>query len=121
MVVALTQSPQPPDASTRTTSAMPAFLADELVPLLAGGPLRWWGSRGRRARLLGAELRRRGLPRRPRGAGPGTFGNLMLLSGSFAFTDIGEHDRGPSSIRSSTSSTDFRACDPGRPGRQACS
>ena len=26
---------------------------------------------------------------------PGVFGNLFLLSGSFAFTDIGHHDRGP--------------------------
>lgn len=26
---------------------------------------------------------------------PGFFGNLFLLSGSFAFTDIGDHDRGP--------------------------
>ncbi|MEM7518484.1 MAG: alpha/beta hydrolase-fold protein, partial [Planctomycetota bacterium] len=26
---------------------------------------------------------------------PGFFGNLMLQSGSFAFTDIGDHDRGP--------------------------
>ncbi|MCP3918574.1 MAG: enterochelin esterase [bacterium] len=26
---------------------------------------------------------------------PGVFGNLFLQSGSFAFTDIGEHDRGP--------------------------
>lgn len=26
---------------------------------------------------------------------PDTFGNLMLQSGSFAFTDIGDHDRGP--------------------------
>ncbi|MEO0481048.1 MAG: alpha/beta hydrolase-fold protein [Planctomycetota bacterium] len=26
---------------------------------------------------------------------PGRFGNLFLLSGSFVFTDIGKHDRGP--------------------------
>ncbi len=26
---------------------------------------------------------------------PGTFGNLLLQSGSFAFTDIGDHTRGP--------------------------
>jgi enterochelin esterase family protein len=26
---------------------------------------------------------------------PGTFGKLLLQSGSFAFTDIGDHDRGP--------------------------
>lgn len=26
---------------------------------------------------------------------PGTFGRLLLQSGSFAFTDIGDHDRGP--------------------------
>ena len=26
---------------------------------------------------------------------PGFFGNLLLQSGSFAFTDIGDHDRGP--------------------------
>ena len=26
---------------------------------------------------------------------PGTFGRVLLQSGSFAFTDIGEHDRGP--------------------------
>ena len=26
---------------------------------------------------------------------PGVFGHLLLQSGSFAFTDIGKHDRGP--------------------------
>jgi enterochelin esterase-like enzyme len=68
------------------------FLAGELVPALeARYPL----ARTRDARcLLGASF----------GAvaslstawrHPGVFGNLALLSGSFAFTDIGAHDRGP--------------------------
>ncbi|MCC7012561.1 MAG: esterase family protein [Planctomycetes bacterium] len=46
---------------------------------------------------------------------PGVFGNLMLQSGSFVFTDIGHHDRGPVFDPVVRFMSDFRA----RPGRPA--
>lgn len=68
------------------------YLAGELVPALeARYPL----ARTRDARcLLGASF---GAVASLSAAWrhPGVFGNLCLLSGSFAFTDIGAHDRGP--------------------------
>ena len=45
---------------------------------------------------------------------PGVFGNLALLSGSFAFTDIGEHDRGPLFDSVVQFVNEFRR-DPGKP------
>ncbi len=45
---------------------------------------------------------------------PGVFGNLLLCSGSFAFTDIGEHQRGPAFDPIVPFVNAFRA-DPGRP------
>ena len=44
----------------------------------------------------------------------GAFGNLLLQSGSFAFTDIGEHDRGPAFDPVVDFVNEFRA-NPGRP------
>ncbi len=68
------------------------FLTEELVPLLEGEyPLR-------------AEPAARGLMGASFGAvaslacawrSPGFYGRLLLQSGSFAFTDIGKHQRGP--------------------------
>jgi len=90
------------------------FLAGELVPALeARYPL----ARTRDARcLLGASF----------GAvaslstawrHPGVFGNLALLSGSFAFTDIGAHDRGPVFDPVVEFVNQFRA-NPGRPSER---
>ncbi|MEM7247842.1 MAG: alpha/beta hydrolase-fold protein, partial [Acidobacteriota bacterium] len=47
----------------------------------------------------------------------GTFGKLLLQSGSFAFTDIGEHDRGPVFDPVVRFVNAFRD-DPGRPAEQ---
>ncbi len=43
---------------------------------------------------------------------PGTFGRLLLQSGSFAFTDIGEHERGPLWDPIVAMVNDFRAAPP---------
>lgn len=45
---------------------------------------------------------------------PGVFGNLLLQSGSFAFTDIGEHHRGPAFDRVVSFVNAFRE-NPGKP------
>ena len=69
-----------------------SFLAEELVPVLEE---RFPLARAPSARcLLGASF---GAVASLAAAWrhPGVFGNLLLLSGSFAFTDIGGHDRGP--------------------------
>ena len=68
------------------------FLADELLPALderfptVGTP----SARGLVGASFGAVASLSAAWRRP-----GVFGNLFLLSGSFAFTDIGEHEGGP--------------------------
>ena len=49
---------------------------------------------------------------------PGVFGKLLLQSGSFAFTDIGDHDRGPVFDPVVRFVNDFRAA-PGKPARKA--
>jgi enterochelin esterase family protein len=49
---------------------------------------------------------------------PGVFGNLLLQSGSFVFTDIGDHDRGPVFDPVVRFMSEFRA-NPGRPADQA--
>jgi enterochelin esterase-like enzyme len=48
---------------------------------------------------------------------PGTFGNLLLQSGSFAFTDVGEHDFGPAFDPVVDFVNSFRM-DPGHPADQ---
>lgn len=48
---------------------------------------------------------------------PGTFGNLLLQSGSFAFTDIGTHSRGPAFDPVVAFMNEFRAA-PGRPAEK---
>ena len=48
---------------------------------------------------------------------PRTFDRLLLQSGSFAFTDIGDHDRGPAFDSVVEFVNAFRA-DPGRPAQR---
>ena len=48
---------------------------------------------------------------------PGFFGNLMLQSGSFVFTDVGNHDRGPMFDPVVAFMNSFRK-DPGRPAER---
>ncbi len=48
---------------------------------------------------------------------PGVFGRLLLQSGSFAFTDIGEHKRGPAFDRVVEFVNEFRR-EPGRPSER---
>jgi enterochelin esterase family protein len=90
------------------------YLAGELVPALeARYPL----ARTRDARcLLGASF---GAVASLAAAWrhPGVFGNLCLLSGSFAFTDIGAHDRGPVFDPVVEFVNAFRA-NPGRPSER---
>jgi enterochelin esterase family protein len=88
------------------------FLADELVPAMearyplvaqANARCLMGASFGAVASLAAAWHR------------PGTFGNLLLQSGSFVFTDIGSHDRGPAFDPVVRFMNEFRA----RPGRPA--
>jgi len=90
------------------------FLADELVPHLQERyPL--LEDAGDRA-LLGASF---GAVASLHAAwsSPGTFGKLLLQSGSFAFTDIGDHDYGPVFDPVVEFVNEFRK-DPGRPADQ---
>ncbi|HED64138.1 MAG TPA: enterochelin esterase, partial [Planctomycetes bacterium] len=48
---------------------------------------------------------------------PGVFGNLFLLSGSFAFTDIGDHEKGPAFDPVVSFVNAFRE-NPGRPAER---
>ena len=91
MVVCFTQSPDRVHeyaASERHAQ----FLAEELVPLMEGEFSLGTGPENRA--LMGASFGavaslHASLQR------PGLFGRLLLQSGSFAFTDIGDHERGP--------------------------
>jgi len=113
MIVALTQSPNRLHEYAHESSHA-KFLTEELVPLVeeryscVGQP----AARG----LLGASF----------GAvaslstawlHPGFFGKLCLQSGSFAFTDIGDHDRGPLFDSVVEFVNEFREA-PGRPAEQ---
>ena len=91
MVVALTQSP---DRLTEYTGDRrhARFVADEMLPALAGAyPL----ADGRGARgLMGASLG--GVAAlHIASLYPDRFGQLLLQSGSFAFSDLGHHQRDP--------------------------
>ncbi len=113
LIAALTESPR--RLSEYADDATHArFLAGELVPALeARYPL----ARTRDARcLLGASF---GAVASLSAAWrhPGVFGNLCLLSGSFAFTDIGAHDRGPVFDPVVDFVNAFRA-NPGRPSER---
>ena len=113
MVVALIQSPD----RMREYADDPRhaeFLVRELVPLLE-----------RRYPLL-AQPSARGLMGASFGAVaslaaawryPSFFGNLMLQSGSFVFTDVGQHDRGPVFDQVVRFVNEFRD-NPGRPSER---
>ena len=91
MVVALTQSPNRLQEYAGD-ERHGRFLVEELVPLLeerfplVGTP----SARGLMGASFGAVASLSTAWRHP-----GFFGNLLLQSGSFAFTAIGHHDRGP--------------------------
>jgi len=91
MIVALTDSPRRL-IEYADDEAHAAFLAEELVPLLEERyPLvKSPSGRGLAGASFGAVASLAAAWRHP-----GVFDNLLLLSGSFAFTDIGAHDRGP--------------------------
>jgi enterochelin esterase-like enzyme len=91
LVVALTQPPNRTE-QYRDSAEHARYIAQELVPALERDLPLIGSSEGRG--LMGASL----------GAVaslstairyPGMFGRLLLQSGSFAFSDIGSHDRGP--------------------------
>lgn len=91
MIVVLTQSPQRMEEYSGS-DAHARFLAEEVLPMME------------REYPLLEEAQDRALMGASFGAvaslhaawcHPGTFGKLLLQSGSFAFTDIGDHDRGP--------------------------
>ncbi len=91
LVAALIQSPNRTveyGADERHT----VFVADELLPELEG-TLPLLGEPAGRG-LLGASFGAVA-SLNAAWARPGTFGKLLLQSGSFAFTDIGDHDLGP--------------------------
>ena len=110
MVVALTSSPRRLDeyADDETHAR---FLHDELVPLLeetypiVADP----SARGLMGASFGAVASLAAAWRHP-----GFFGRLLLQSGSFVFTDIGDHDRGPLFDRVVEFTNAFRA-EPGQP------
>jgi len=91
MIVALTQS-QDRLVEYAGDPRHARFLVEELVPLLGERYplLDRPGARGLLGSSFGAVAALSTAWRHP-----GYFGNLFLLSGSFAFTDIGDHDRGP--------------------------
>ncbi len=91
LIAVLTQSPNRV-AEYAADDRQPAFLVDELLPLLQqefpllDDPR----DRGLMGASFGGVASLHAAWRRP-----GHFGKLLLQSGSFAFTDIGEHGRGP--------------------------
>jgi enterochelin esterase-like enzyme len=113
LIAALTDSPRRL-VEYADDPAHARFLAGELLPAMeARYPL----ARTRDARcLMGASF---GAVASLAAAWrhPGVFGNLCLLSGSFAFTDIGAHDRGPVFDPVVEFVNAFRA-NPGRPSER---
>jgi enterochelin esterase family protein len=113
MVVALTSSSNRLEESA-DDSRQAAFLAEDLLPILEERYPLVGEPRGRA--LMGASFgavaslsaawRRQG-----------TWGSLLLQSGSFVFTDIGQHDRGPVFDRVVRFVNEFRA-NPGRPAQR---
>ncbi|GAB4141093.1 MAG: hypothetical protein Fur0037_07810 [Planctomycetota bacterium] len=91
-----------------------AFLCDELVPALERRyPLvRRPSARGLLGASFGAVAALHAAWRRP-----GFFGKLLLQSGSFVFTEIGDHDRGPMFDPVVAFLNEFRR-NPGRPAEQ---
>jgi enterochelin esterase family protein len=113
LVVALIQSPNR-NVEYAGNEMHARFVVDELVPLLEKRyPL--LDNPGERA-LVGASFGAvAGL--HIAWSRPGTFGKLLLQSGSFAFTDIGDHDKGPLFDPVVEFVNAFRE-DPGRPADQ---
>ena len=91
LIAALTQSPNRLDEYAANDQHA-RFLVDEIVPLLEDEFPLLEDPRDRA--LLGASFG--GVASlHAAWSRPGTFGKLFLQSGSFAFTDIGDHERGP--------------------------
>ncbi len=113
MIVALTDSPRRL-VEYADDERQARFLVDELVPALEsrypiiGTP----EARGLVGASFGAVASLSAAWRRP-----GVFGNLFLLSGSFAFTDIGDHEKGPIFDPVVEFVNAFRA-NPGRPAER---
>ncbi len=113
LVCALTTSPnrmeEYPNDERHAT-----FIVDELVPMmeeqysLRSDP----GSRGILGASFGAIAALSTAWRHP-----GAFNRLCLLSGSFLFTDIGDHEGGPAFDAVAAFMNEFRRA-PGRPARQ---
>ena len=114
MVVALTGSPHRL-VEYANDERHARFIVDELVPMMeARYPLLPQASaRGLMGASFGGVASLATAWRRP-----GVFGNLLLQSGSFVFTDIGPNDRGPVFDPVVRFMGDFRAR-PGRPADQA--
>jgi enterochelin esterase family protein len=91
LIAALTQSPDRLNEYA-ANDAHVRFLHDELLPLLESEfpLLEEPTDRGLLGASFGAVAALHAAWKRP-----GRFGNLFLQSGSFAFTDVGDHDRGP--------------------------
>jgi len=91
MIVAFTGSPRRL-VEYAADEAHSRFLVDELVPMLEERYplLATPATRGLMGSSFGAVATLSTAWRHP-----DVFGNLLVQSGSFAFTDIGEHDRGP--------------------------
>ncbi|MEZ4417773.1 MAG: alpha/beta hydrolase-fold protein [Gemmatimonadota bacterium] len=91
LIVALTD-PGDRMAEYRADERQSRFIADELVPQLEADLPLIGTPEGRG--LMGASLGAVATLSTA-AAFPGVFSRLLLQSGSFAFSDIGEHDRGP--------------------------
>lgn len=113
LVAALIQSPNRLDEYAASENHA-RFLVEEIVPLLEDEFPLLEDARDRA--LLGASF---GGVASLHAAwmNPGTFGKLFLQSGSFAFTDIGEHERGPLFDPVVDFVNRFRA-DPGKPSNR---
>ncbi len=105
LVVALTNPPNRME-QYRDSAEHARYLAEELVPALeADLPLLGTpAGRGLMGASLGAVASLSTAIRYP-----GMFGRLLLQSGSFAFSDIGRHDRGPILDPVAEMINDFRA------------
>ena len=90
------------------------FLAEELVPLLES---RFPLITDRSARALMGSSFGAVAALSTAWRYPDTFGNLLLQSGSFAFTDIGDHERGPAFDPVVEFVNEFRKS-PGRPAER---
>jgi len=113
MVVALTTSPNRLEEYAGDENHA-RFLVEELVPMMESkySLIKDADSRGLLGASFGAIASLSTAWRYPR-----TFDRLCLLSGSFLFTDIGDHEGGPAFDSVVEFMNEFRK-NPGRPGRQ---